>query len=250
MNKTSFLLCAFALLICGIANRSVCSADEVILETTTTDEKLLLGDFQCSTYRAGSARNFHLMNRNGMEFTAGELWSFFDEQGLNSVHELVICLDVEQLSSDERYGLERLELEIENLTSNGQMSRYTLGDHSLIVPGSQTNSDRAECRLVVGLDFDFMKRFSRSSTEKVRLNLISNESRLASPPIVFIEGRRSIFTWPNLIWLSSFCGFWVAVFWLLRRFTLPSKSREIAIPPVRTVMSLRSLSVAASDSIG
>lgn len=217
------------------------TADEVVLDRNNRGETRL-GDYHCSPYRIGSSNIFELLNEetasgNQTEFTAGELWSFFHSQGLVSVDRLVICVDCDRLAPDQFLGLESFELLIEDPSSDTYLRQYTLGNNSLVLPGDETNSLRAECRLEVALGYDFMQRYSKSSQEKVKLNFAVDSSSTGAAPTLFIEGRPQLFTVPSLLLLGLFCGFWIAVFWVLRKLTLPTP-KQPTTPKVRTAMSL------------
>jgi len=98
---------------------AVTQADEVIISDTTLQEEAQLGDYHFSSYHFGSSEFCQFQKKSnsnsidgsqGREISAGDLWSFFDSQGLQSVDSLVICLDVDRFSTGEAFGLESFEL--------------------------------------------------------------------------------------------------------------------------------------------
>lgn len=217
-------------------------ADEVVIDDSSTNGEIQLGDYNCTPYRVGASSNFPMADQS---ITAGELWSFFDEQGLDSVESIVICVDIDRLPADQQLGLNTMDLLIEEPTENRSLCSYTMGGNSLVLPGGFTKSHSAEFRFEVDLGYDFMQKYSRSSTEKVKLNVALDDQVEGSYPAFFIEGNRSLFSLPNFLLLGCFGFFWVVVFWVLKRMTLPSRSVVEEQP--RTVLSLEKVSLPKSE---
>lgn len=242
MNQIRNIFRLSVLTVCLLVWANVGMADEVVIDDSRSNGEIQLGDYNCTAYRVGASSNFPLPEQS---ITAGELWSFFDQEGLDSVESIVICVDIDRLPADQQLALQSLDLLIEEPTANRQLCSYTLGGNSLVLPGGFTKSHSAEFRFEVNLGYDFMQKYSRSSTEMVKLNVaLDNESKGAVPAF-FIEGKRSWFSLPNFLWLGCFGLFWVFVFWLLKRFTLPS--RNVADVQPRTVLTLETARVAASE---
>lgn len=232
MKQLSKSMCQCILTFCLLACPLSSNADEVVLQDGSNDDEVKLGDYNCSAYRAGASSNFQLQDQT---ITAGQLWTFFDEQGLDSVESLVICVDVDRLPADQQLGLNAMDLLIGDQSGSQKKCHYTMGNNSFVLPARKTRAYTAECRFEVDLGYDFMERYSSSSTDAVKLNVDLDDSA-ASSPVFFIEGKRSLFTVPNMLMLSVFCLFWVAAFWMLKRFTLPSaKTTPVRARPVLTL---------------
>ena len=77
-----------ALFVFSLANAVF--ADEVVIDDSTDVEVQQLGDYQVSTYPASLSPRCQLRTNSDTvtEITAGELWSYFDTQGLSSVNKL------------------------------------------------------------------------------------------------------------------------------------------------------------------
>lgn len=226
------------LLTCSLS----CIADEVVLDDSRSSGEIQLGDFNCTPYRVGASSNFPMPEDS---ITAGELWTFFEEQGLDSVESIVIFVDIDRLPADQQLGLKTLDLLIEEPSDNLTHCSYTLGGNSLVFPGGNTKQHSAECRFRVDLGYDFMQKYSSSSTEKVQLNVGLDGQSSGSSAAFFIEGNRSLFTLPNLLMLGGFGLFWVGVFWVLKRATLPKRAATEAQPT--TVLSLETARIISSD---
>ena len=242
MNQIRKILRHSVMSVCLLTCSLSCIADEVVLDDSRSNGEIQLGDYNCTPYRVGASSNFPMPEDS---ITAGELWTFFEEQGLDSVESIVICVDIDRLPADQQLGLKSLDLLIEEPTDNLAHCSYTLGGNSLVFPGGNTKPHSAECRFRVELGYDFMQKYSSSSTEKVQLNVGLDEQYSGSSPAFFIEGNRSMFTLPNFLLLGCFGLFWVAVFWGLKRATLPKRATVEVQPP--TVLSLESARMMSSD---
>ena len=229
LNVVLSSICS-ALLVFSLA--STVFADEVVIDDSTDLEVQQLGDYQVSTYPASLSPRCQLKTNSDTvtEITAGELWSYFDAQGLSSVNKLVICLDADEVPKGETLGLDLFEVRFEDSTK-----AFTLGDNSLILTADSTNALRPECQLEIQLDYDFMQRYSKNSTEKIQLNFgVNGKASLGLAPSFSVGQRPSLLTLPNLTLLGSFCVFWVVVFLLLKKFTLNEQPAppQIANPQI------------------
>ena len=212
-------------LVCSVPSNAV-FGDEVVI-TESTKEHKQIGDYNFSTFPVSNAPRCSLRTNSATvnEITAGELWSYFDAQGMTSVKKLVICLDTSEVPKGQTFGLDLFEVRFEDSAES-----FTLGDNSLILTADGTNALRPECHLEVQLDYDFMERYTKDSSEKIRLNFgVNGKASLGLVP-TFTVTRPSLLTWPNLTLMGSFCGFWVMVFFLLRKYTLRELPPRIGKP--------------------
>ncbi len=244
MKQIRKILWQGALSFCLFACASTCAADEVVLDDGDSDDQVKLGDYNYSVYRTGASSNFPLQDQ---EITAGQLWKFFDQQGLDSVRSIAICVDVDRLPADQQLDLRAMDLLIEDPSDKQRKCHYSMGDKNLVFPANKTKSFTAEGRFELDLGYDFMTRYSSASTESVQLNFALDHSG-TSAPVFFIEGKRGLFSLGNMIMLTVFCSFWVGLFWLLQRFTLPAPKKSA--PPVsRPVLTLPRVEVVAEPAL-
>ena len=193
-------------------------ADEIII--SGNEHEVSVGDFDFSPCNTGSTQGaLAVLNHcpNG-EMTAGALWKFFSDRGIDSVENLTICMDwspSQQLSSE--IDLSSLQLEIEDPSTGGLLTNASLNGNSLIVPGFEVSSFKPEAKLGVALGYDFMKRFGPQSTEKIRL--ASNGSIL--PSFSFEGTGPSPNRIPNWFTLIGFILFWLVAFKCLAMATAP-----------------------------
>ncbi len=232
MAETSTVRFALAILIPLVLAFGTATADEIRLDNS---QETIIGDYECSAYRFGSDQLFQISDESANQpkmVPARKLWTFFHEQGIEQLNELTLSVDIQELPTDEEFGLESLELLIFDSATGDIEERFTLGNNSLILSGSNTLSFRPECKLKIDLGFDFMERFSNKSDQIVMLNVVVDKSAQASHS-VFVEGKgKSLSAW-QVGMMFGFCAFWGCAFLLLRRFTLPSnkkKTRPQAVP--------------------
>jgi len=195
-------------------------ADEVIIDGRASS-KISVGDFDCSQCPSPANNIFSLFDGNDREFTAGQLWKFFDEQGVSSVEHLVLCLDLQPSSETIPFGIDSFELKIENPSELGALlTNVSLGDNSLVFPGYDISSFKPEAKLEIALGYDFMERFSADSKEKISLDVSSANN--GSMPVVSVEAGNGFFAQKfNIYALIVFAAFWSVVFLVLNRFTKP-----------------------------
>lgn len=208
---------AVFLFICNsLASYSI--ADEIVI--SGNEHEVTVGDFDFSPCNTGSTQGaLAVLNHcpNG-EMTAGDLWKFFSDRGIDSVENLTICMDWspnQQLTSE--IDLSSLQLMIEDPTTEGLITDVSLNGNSLIVPGFEVSSFKPEGKLGVALGYDFMKRFGPKSTEKIRL--ASNGSIL--PSFSFEGTGPSPDRIPNWFTLIGFVLFWLVAFKFLALATAP-----------------------------
>lgn len=191
-------------------------ADELILDETLTNIHSL-GDFNVSPCLLPVEPEADgLLNENG-EITAGELYSYFDSKGMNSVEEIVFCVDVDPTIKRADCSIESIVLSIEDV------EKYTIGENSLMLPAYEASAMKPEAQLAISLGYDFMKRFNANSTERIRLDFdISGAHSKSSFTIgVLPESRTSFPDASRFFFLFVFACFWGVVFVVLYRATNP-----------------------------
>ena len=205
--------------------------DEIVI--SGNEHAVAVGDFDFSPCNTGSAQGALAVLNQGpnSEMTAGDLWQFFSDRGIDSVENLTICMDwspsQQQQLSDE-VDLSSLQLKIEDPSQIGNLlTDASLGENSLVVPGFEISSFKPEAKLDVALGYDFMKRFGPQSTEKI--HLASNGSIL--PSISFEGTGPSPGRIPNWLGIVGFVLFWLVVFKCLAMATAP-KELSVSDSPV------------------
>jgi len=189
-------------------------ADEIVI----TRESQTVGDFSCSPFSNKSSPRVDLESG---EISAGALWKFFDSQGSKSVHQLTLCLDLESLDDEANFGLEAVEVKIEDPESEALLTNVSLGNNVITVPGYETSSYKPEGKLKLSLNYDFMQRFSADSDEMISVHFLSNDEAIVpkfavqSESVGFFAGSR------NPLLLIAFSIFWIVFFHWLSRITKP-----------------------------
>ena len=207
------------------------SADEIVVECG--DRNVSVGDFDCAGCSSEVTNALRLlMSQKKGQLTAGELWQFFDAQGIRSVEQLTLCLDLDP--SDHfrgNVGLSGITLQIEDPNSLGDLiTNASIGENSLIVPEYEISSFKPEARLHVALGYDFMKQFTADSQAKIQLGFTAPGSSVIAPRFA-VEGSETSLVPASFNWVAliGFVGFWVLVFFLLNRVTRPKQEAESAI---------------------
>jgi hypothetical protein len=212
---------ALAIHFAGEFAPSIASADEVVIDDRGTAQ-VNLGDFNCSSCNEQVTSSLAMLAKdNTGEVSAGQLWSFFHNQGISSLDRLTLCLDIDQLQDQTSFDLDSFQFQIEDPSQQGQfLTQVSLGDNRLVIPSRGTSSYKPEAKLEVLLGYDFMERFSADSTEMIKLDFSSN-GELAAMPTFSIEGGGNVFTRLNTLLLLAFAAFWLGVFYVLHRMTKP-----------------------------
>ena len=223
---TLFLITISTGLFSGVA----AAADELIISEATY-EQLLAGDFTCGACRhpVTNAIPFTQMNSNCCEIKAGDLYRFFKDQGIDSINELVFCLDVPSVQNDSTVAFSSIKFMIEGY-KNSEV--FDTGEKTIVLPGYESSGLKPEARLKLNLGFDFMQQFTESSTETIKLdyNFSSQESAV---PTFFLEGDRP---WtPNVLIVSLFVGGSILLLTVLYFMTKPSGEKKTA--PVKSVVN-------------
>ena len=230
MNKL-ILRVAFAFLVVCFNLQATLVADEIII--SGNEHAVSVGDFDFSPCNTESHQGALAVLSDGCnsEMTAGDLWRFFSDRGIDSVENLTICMDWapgQELGTD--IGVSNLQLQIEDPSHAGSLlTNVSLGGHSLVVPGFEVSSFKPEAKLGVELGYDFMKRFGPESTEKIHLDFgePSQAGFLPVPTFSFEGGAANPGRIPNWFGLVGFILFWLVVFKCLAVVTAP---KEIAGP--------------------
>ncbi len=213
------------------------SADEIVIGDNV-DTCISLGGFQCSSCPHQLNRGVGLFNPgNSGQVSAGELWQYFSDQGINTLDRLTLCLDIEQMENSENFGLNSIEFKIEDPLLDGSLlTHVSLGDNTLIVPATETSEFKPEAKLEIILGYDFMERFSAASNEKIQLDFSSNTG-LASNAQFSIGASEYVFSRFNLLMLVGFAVFWAIVFFVLNRVTKPLEEEALEVAASAQVLS-------------
>ena len=202
------------------------SADQVIVDSDPDATVFLADDVLCSACDGTLTPQAIevLTSGSGGEVTAGQLWSFFKAQGVDSMDELTLRLDVDT----ERAGstvegssidISALQLQIENPSGiDGFATDVKIGDKQLLLSSPSLDSDVADMQLAVKLHYDFMERFSADSKEKIKLNV----SGSGLMPSISIAQKTESLREMNWLVLIGFTIFWLSVFGLVNWLTKPS----------------------------
>ncbi len=220
---------------------TVSFADEVVLDGRR-DSKVTVGDFDCSKCPRPANRMLSLFDgHDSSSLTAGQLWRFYNSQGVNSLDRLTLCLDIESDGRLETAGINSIELKIEDPSNFGKLlTDVSLKNNSLSIPIYDIVPFRPEANLEIELGYDFMQRFSAESKEKISLNVTGDAS---SNPVVSVQGvsdDRFFSSMINTIALSAFAVFWAFVFIALYRYTKPqikAPEPQNVAPPKRQALS-------------
>jgi len=188
-------------------------ADEVVI----TQSRQTVGDFSCSPFSNKSTPRFDMESG---EISAGDLWKFYDAQGLKSLHRLTLCLDLDSLDDEATFGLEAIELKIED-ASGTLLTDGSLGNNVITVPGYETSSFKPEAKLQLALDYDFMERFSSDSDEKISVHFETNDAAIVPKFAVQSETAGFFTGFRNPLILICFSIFWISFFHMLSRLTKP-----------------------------
>lgn len=162
------------------------------------------------------------IGQGDQSITAGELWSFFQRQGLEKVESIVLFLDVNKFDDPESVTIKTIEFRIEPINATVPVTTSALSESkSLVIPGYDSLSSLPEARLEIPLEFDFMQRFSADSRDRVFLK-IAYEAPAGNAPSFFVAGQQNWFTLPSFTLMAGFVAFWGILFYALARLTLKS----------------------------
>lgn len=193
-------------------------ADEVIIDGKQGSQ--IAGDFDCSKCPSPSTSMLNLLDGSESgSLTAGEVWQFFNAQGVDSLDRLTLCLDVESDGGLATVGIDSMELKIEDPSNFGSLlTNVSLGDDWLRIPGYDIAAFKPEANLEIKLGYDFMQRFSADSTEKISLNVSGAANSQVS--VQGVDGK-GFFSSINSLAVVAFAVFWSLIFISLYRFTKP-----------------------------
>ena len=227
MRHTSFLIRTFSFVVLTLllAATGIVQGEEIRIEEQNSVNEIQIGDFSARPclFRLGSDPKdlCCVGSDNFAEMTAGELWEFFHDQGYSSVSELKFFVDIDKISEKSSFAVSDLSVSIEDPADPTLMlTQMSMGGHSMLVPGYETSSIKPEAQLRFDLGYDFMERFSRDSTEKVRFNYLSDDASVA--PRFLLASNRSSLTREHLKAIGAFLLFWALVFFAMNRFIRPT----------------------------
>lgn len=162
------------------------------------------------------------LGQGDQSITAGELWSFFQRQGLDKVESIVLFLDVNKFDAPDSITIKTIEFRIEPTNKTLPVTACAMSESKpLVIPGYDSLSNLPEARLEIPLEFDFMQRFSADSRDRVFLK-IAYEAPAGNAPSFFIAGQQSWITLPSFTLIAGFVAFWGILFYALARLTLKS----------------------------
>lgn len=218
----SIAMFAFAVLSAGLT----ASADQVVIDSDPGTSVSLTDDVECSACdQALTPSAIEVLTSGaGGEVTAGQLWSFFKAQGVDSMDELTLHLDIDPdkaatSANGSSIDISSLQLQIENPKGVlGFATDVQIGDKQVLLPNASRNADSADMQLAVKLHYDFMERFSADSTEKIKLN-VSSSGLMPSISIAKKAESLRAMNWPLLI---GFTAFWLIVFTFVNWLTKPT----------------------------
>ena len=217
-------------------------ADELIMDRNQVGKESC-GDFQCSwgSEFADTTDVFYLANldQSHFEITAGTLWNHFKAQGIESLDRLILFVDVDPTAlPDGTLTMEQLELTIVDPASPDQpITDVSLdrGDVSnRIVLRSADGNRNARAKMEFELGYDFMKRFSADSQQKLVLNLQSTEGSLNVASIGIGADMPLLAGKSKTLLLVMFVVFWAGVFYLMYRLTGGGTENAKGVPAVAT----------------
>ncbi len=205
-------------------------ADEVILDDQKFED-IFVGDFSCSPgqYRSG---DMFKINPGKQGINTGELWTYFKSRGINRMDRLIICMDIDPARETADVDVQQVELTIKDPFGGSTLTSYSLDrdrDNSLIVPAYEASYYRPEAMMKINLGFDFMERFSESSTQEIFFDVKMDEQGTANSSFYITSTDDSLVALPSILVLGLFVAFWVAVFAILFLLTNPaarSKSKN------------------------
>ncbi len=186
-------------------------ADEYVIDSETSTTHLV-GDFTCSNCPTPSRSSLELIQSGG-EVTAGKIWQFYHGQGIESLEHLTLCLDVKTSGRTGTAGIRGLKLAIQDPESLELfLTDVSLREDSLTIPDHEIVAYKPEAYLELELGYDFMKRFSVDSQEKVLVDVSMEDFSQLS---VMVIGRTGLFSAnSNSVSLGVFALFWGWSSWL------------------------------------
>ena len=218
-----------------LAAVAICSAmitssfgDELILDESLTSFQPV-GDFSVSGCLLPIEPEAEgLLNEKG-EISTGELYKYFKSKGIDSVNELIFCVDVDPTVERTDYSLQSIVLNIQDVETFEDIERYTLGENSLMLPAYEASVMKPEAQLAIRLPYDFMQRYNANSTERIKLDFaLAGEHSKSSFKIGVLPESRSSFPASRFLFLTAFAGFWFVVFVVLFRATNPRTTSDMA----------------------
>jgi len=201
-------------------------ADQVIVDSDPETSVSLSDDVECSACDGELTPSAIevLTGGAGGEVTDGQLWKVFKAQGVDSMDELTLHLDIDPEKAASSIGgssidISTLQFQIENPSGmQGFATDVNIGDKQVLLPTPSVDPNVADMQLAVKLHYDFMERFSADSKEKIKLNV----SGSGLMPSISIARKSESLREMNWLVLIAFTGFWFGVFGLVNWLTKPA----------------------------
>jgi hypothetical protein len=213
-------------------------ADEVILERSNSDAHII-GDFTLSSPSPSRVHGLQLHclgcdeeDSGVYSISAGELWTFFKEQGIESTDRLTLLIDLDRskVVGDPRMNSVNLRLQ----DGSGSITLANLGaDNRFVIKTSDVIRFRPEAQLELGLGFDFMQRFTADSQERIVLTSLI-EGIPPESARISVQGKRRAYNLPTIYSLVAFVVFWGVMFLVLRRSTRSREDQRPKTPKLQT----------------
>ena len=206
--------------------------DELILNGNRMGPQTI-GDFQISPGRSKKASFVieNLINSSGQVRT-GELWDFFNSQGIKSLDRLTLVIDVnDQRTSNQDFMMDSMTLTIADPDAGigfGKITEVSMnrdGENLLILKRSDFKNIGPKARMEFELGYDFMRRFKSDSNETVLFNFHTRSGMIDSAAFEFNQPE----TAPSSSHLRSiilFITFWTVVFFLMYLFLSPKANQK------------------------
>jgi hypothetical protein len=239
-GRISFCL-LMAICVVAFANTNAVYGDDVILDRSAS-ASVAVGDFSCSSCPNGIVQKLNLRDKHSL--TTGDLWSFFDDQGIKSVDRLTLCLDWEpSLAMNDVVDVKNLNFMIQN--DDGEvLTDFNLGDNRLVVPDYEVTGFKPEARVEIDLGYNFMERFTADSSQHVIVNIASSDAMSTSPELVLAAAKNFLPRELKIVGIVMFGAFWICVFFVLNWTTRPKEEADSA--PVLVSMNVGETSKAMS----
>ncbi len=213
------LVVTFLVLVVSQFLASQSHGDELVLDESLT-ELQTVGDLFVSACSAPIATDQAGCFDAEGEISAGQLYAFFKKQGLDSVHEIRLSLDIDPRATRLDYELNAIEFIIDD-------SKYSIGNNSILLPAYEASDMKPEAQIAIKLDYDFMQKFNENSKQKVKLDyLVNGQKQGGSPVKVAAFAETSNFSMSRMFFVTAFAGFWLVVFIVLFRTTTPKSTNR------------------------
>ena len=189
---------------------NACFAEQIVIDENSQSRKVA-GDFICSPCYIPILNNSETLDFSS-KMTTGELYKYFQAQGIKSLDRLCFKVDVDcDPDNTQSVCLTDLNFAIEDPSQN-IVTRAEFGANELFLDKSEITSFKPEAVLEFDLGYDFMQRFNSESQDLVSLNFNSEGSSAEMKPRVILVSETSSFSTYNFTRISGFVAFWAIVF--------------------------------------